>query len=45
MHGLECSVRSFVEISDYEDEIFGYTKESEGSGELCMVYMLKGMLE
>ena len=37
MYGLEYGVRSFVEISDYEGNIFGYAKESEGSNELCMI--------
>ena len=37
MYDLECSVYSFIKISDYEDEIFGDTKEYEGPGELCMV--------
>ena len=37
MYGLEDSVCTFVKISDYEDEIFKNTQESEGSGELCIV--------
>jgi hypothetical protein len=39
MYGLECGVCSFVEVSDYEDKIiFRDAMETEGSGELCVVY-------
>ena len=36
--GFECGVCSFVEVSDYGDEIFGNAKESDSSGEMCVVY-------
>ena len=38
MYRLECGVCSFVEVSDYEDEIFGDAYESKGSGEFCVVF-------